>query len=73
MDAVKGVDGMSLMQKTIQEMAPLLQSKAVSPVELVRECLERIKQTEPILNAYITVLDKSSLQAAAQAEQEIMQ
>ena len=64
---------MSLMQKTIQELAPLLQSKAVSPVELVRECLERIKQTEPILNAYISVLDKSSLQAAEQAEQEIMQ
>lgn len=64
---------MSLMQKTIRELAPLLQSKAISPVELVRECLQRIEKTEPLLNAFISVLDESSLQAAAQAEREIMQ
>ncbi|HWR30155.1 MAG TPA: amidase [Negativicutes bacterium] len=61
------------MQKTIQELAPLLQSKAISPVELVRECLERIEKTEPILNAYISVLDKSAMETAVQAEHEIMQ
>lgn len=64
--------GMTLLRKTIQELAPLIQSKWLSPVELVQECLERIEETEPAVNAYITVLGEQALRAAAQAEREIM-
>ena len=64
---------MSLMQRPVQELAPLLKRRELSPVELVRECLDRIKQTEPFVNAYITVLDESALVAAEKAEQEILQ
>ncbi len=64
---------MSLMQKSIRELAPLLQAKTISPVELTRECLQRIEATEPVLNAYITVTAEPALQKAAQAEKEILQ
>lgn len=64
---------MSLMQKTIRELAPLLQSKAISPVELVRDCLSRIEKTEPVLNAYISVIGEAALQRARQAEREILE
>lgn len=64
---------MTLLRKTIRELAPLIQGRALSPVELVRDCLRQIEKTEPALNAYITVLADEALQAAAQAEKEIMQ
>ena len=64
---------MSIMQKTIRELAPLLRSKQVSPVELTRECLQRIEQTEPAINAYITVTAEAALQTAKEAETEIRQ
>ena len=63
---------MSLLQKPVEQLAPLLKTKQVSPLELVRECLERIEKTEPLVNAYISVLDESALVAAKEAEQEIL-
>ncbi|NMC33707.1 MAG: amidase [Veillonellaceae bacterium] len=63
---------MSFMKKTIRELAPLLQTKALSPVELAQECLQRIEQTEPVINAFITVTADRALKAAASAETEIL-
>ena len=62
---------MSLMHKPIRELADMLKSRAVSPVELTRECLQRIEATEPAINAYITVTAEAALAAARTAEQEI--
>ncbi|PKG24349.1 amidase [Niallia nealsonii] len=62
----------NLMSKTIQELAPLIRKKEISPVELVDQCLERIKETEPAINAYITVLEHSALEKAKLAEKEIL-
>ena len=64
---------MLLMHKTIQELAPLIQNKSISPVELTQDCLKQIAQTEPEINAYITVLETKALKAAAAAEHEILQ
>ena len=64
---------MSLIQKTIQELAPLLKQKQISPVELVTACLEQIEKTEPELNAYITVFKEEPLRAANRAEKDILQ
>ena len=64
---------MPLTQMKIQELAPLLQKKAISPVELIKDCLQQIAQTESEINAYITVLADEALQAAAEAEREILQ
>ncbi|HWJ77393.1 MAG TPA: amidase family protein, partial [Niallia sp.] len=62
----------NLMEKTIQELAPLIQNKEISPVELVDQCLERIQETEPTINAFITVLEDSAKENAKVAEKEIL-
>jgi len=56
---------------TIIEIAPRLRRKEISPVELTRDCLERIAKLNPALNAFITVTEKSALEEARAAEQEI--
>jgi aspartyl-tRNA(Asn)/glutamyl-tRNA(Gln) amidotransferase subunit A len=63
---------MSLMQKSIKELAPLIRKKEISPVDLVEQCLQRIEETEPSINAYITVLADKAMEDAVTAEQEIM-
>src|SRR5258707_9653799 len=60
------------MPTTILAAAKLLRNKSVSPVELTQQCLARIEKLNPTLNAFITVTAESALQAAHQAEAEIM-
>ena len=57
--------------RTIAEAARLVQQREISPVELTRECLERIEQLNSSLNAFITVTAKSALKDAQHAEKEI--
>jgi aspartyl-tRNA(Asn)/glutamyl-tRNA(Gln) amidotransferase subunit A len=61
-----------LMQQSIKELAPLIRNKEISPVELVEACLQRIEETEPSINAFITVLADKAMEDAVTAEQEIM-
>ena len=56
---------------TIEEVAPLLRSSRLSPVELTRAYLDRIDRLNPRLNAYITILHEEALRAAETAESEI--
>ena len=56
---------------TITDLAPRLESGALSPVELTRACLDRIAALDGSINAFITVLEESALAEARQAEQEI--
>lgn len=46
--------------------------RKISPVELARECLERIEALNPSLNAFITVTADLALDQARIAEQEIL-
>lgn len=62
---------MDLTLLPASELAPLLQSHQVSPVELTRSVLRRIEALEPKLNAYITVMREQSLADAEAAEREI--
>lgn len=62
---------MLLMAVTIVEAARLLRTRAVSSVELVEESLGRIAALNPLLNAFITVMEDSARQAARQADQEL--
>src|SRR5260370_41192452 len=55
----------------LAEASRLVQTRAVSPVELTRGCLERIERLDPILKAFITVTAESALPEARQAEAEI--
>ena len=56
---------------TLSEVAQLVRSKKVSPVELTHECLSRIERLNPKLNAFITVTADSAVAEARQAEAEV--
>ena len=56
---------------SIADLAPKLEAREISPVELTRACLERIDRLDPTLNAFITVLVDSAQAEAQVAEREI--
>ncbi len=56
---------------TIHELSPRISDREISPVELTRDCLARIDELNPTLNAFITVTADSALDQARRAEQEI--
>src|SRR3984893_414372 len=57
--------------ENIRQLAPLLQRKEISPLEITRICLDRIEKLNPALNAFITVTAESALADARRAEGEI--
>ena len=57
--------------KTIREVAALLESKQLSPVELTRAMLERIDALDQTLMSYATLMAESAMTQAQTAEQEI--
>jgi aspartyl-tRNA(Asn)/glutamyl-tRNA(Gln) amidotransferase subunit A len=59
------------VRPTIQQLSRQIRDRAISPVELTRDCLARIENLNPKLNAFITVLADSALDQARRAEQEI--
>ena len=56
--------------RQIVDVAPLVQSGAVSPVTLVETCLEQIG-ARPEINAFIERFDRQALAEARTAEREI--
>ena len=56
---------------SISDLAPRLQRKEISPVEITQECLRRIERLNPALNAFITVMAESALAGARAAESAI--
>ena len=57
--------------KTIVELAALIRSKAISPVELARAQLDRIAALDRHYHAFITITADHALSQARQAEAEI--
>ena len=57
---------------SISEIARLYRQRKLSPVELTRFLLERIKKLNPHLNAFITVSEELALQQAKRAESELV-
>src|SRR5687767_557300 len=55
----------------VSELAPLLKSRSLSPVELVRDLLTHINAVNPKVNAFLTVTSEHALTQARQAEREI--
>ena len=53
------------------QLSKLVQSKEVSPVEIIDAHLTRIEATEPVLNSYITLLPEEARAAARRAESDI--
>ncbi|MRX73951.1 Asp-tRNA(Asn)/Glu-tRNA(Gln) amidotransferase subunit GatA [Bacillus lacus] len=56
---------------TASQLAPLLKSKQLSPVELMRDVLKRIKEADSTVNAYITILGEHALAEAKHTENQI--
>lgn len=56
---------------TITQLAPLVGSGELSPVELTKLQLERIEKLNPKLRAYATVTDDLAMEQAERAEAEI--
>ena len=62
-----------LTHSTIAEMAPRLQRREVSPVEVTQAHLQRIERLNGPLRAYITILADTAMAAARHAKDAIMQ
>jgi aspartyl-tRNA(Asn)/glutamyl-tRNA(Gln) amidotransferase subunit A len=60
-----------LISRSISDLAPLLQKRAISPVELFDATLQRIHRLQPKLNSFITITEEEGRQAAVRAEDEI--
>ena len=57
--------------KTITEIAPLLESKQLSPIELTRAMVGRIDDLDGRLRSYATLMADSAMTQAEKAEREI--
>ena len=55
------------------ELAPLIRSKALSPVELIDSVLVRIEAREPRINAFATLTAEQAREAARRSEAALMQ
>jgi aspartyl-tRNA(Asn)/glutamyl-tRNA(Gln) amidotransferase subunit A len=64
-------DTSSSTQLTLEDVSQLLRRKKISPIELTRECLERIERYNEKLNAFISITADSALAEAQAAETEI--
>ncbi|HKU71107.1 MAG TPA: amidase, partial [Burkholderiales bacterium] len=59
------------LPRTIAEASRLLESRALSPVELVRALLQRIEAVEPVISSFLTITADAALDQARAAEAEI--
>ena len=55
------------------ELAPLIHSKALSPVELMDAVLARVEACEPRINAFATLTAEQAREAARRSEAALMQ
>lgn len=56
----------------LAEASAAVRQKSISPVELTRECLARIRAVDPTINAFITVTEEEALEQARTMEAELM-
>uniref|UniRef100_A0A4W6C7E7 Glutamyl-tRNA(Gln) amidotransferase subunit A, mitochondrial n=1 Tax=Lates calcarifer TaxID=8187 RepID=A0A4W6C7E7_LATCA len=62
----------NMLSLTIREVSLALREGRISPTELCRRCLNRIKKTRH-LNAYLTVTEELALKQAQEAEARLLQ
>lgn len=55
----------------IEQAGAKLRAREISAVELAQESLRRIRQSQPVLNAFITVTEDLALEQARQADEEL--
>ncbi len=62
---------MEILNKSLRELHELIKKKEIKPTELLSQLLDRIKATEPKINAYITVAEEKAMERAKLADEEI--
>jgi aspartyl-tRNA(Asn)/glutamyl-tRNA(Gln) amidotransferase subunit A len=63
--------GESAYYSHIRELSVQIKEQAVSPVDVVRACLQRIDKLNPKLNAFITIAADQAMDQASVAESEV--
>jgi aspartyl-tRNA(Asn)/glutamyl-tRNA(Gln) amidotransferase subunit A len=58
---------------TIAEAGEALRTRRMSSVDLTRECLRKVEELNPVLNAFITVTGDSALARARELDRELAQ
>lgn len=61
---------MQLCDLTVHQLKNLLQGRESSAEEILKSCLERIKESEPEVCAFITLLEDDALQAARNIDEQ---
>lgn len=61
-----------LAVKSIEELAPLIETKKISPVEVTEAVLQHVESKNKLLNAYIDIYAEDALRAARTMEEEIL-
>ena len=67
------MDSTDLCYTPATELARLIRTRALSPVEVTRAVLERIERVNPSLNAFCTITADLALDTARAAERAVMQ
>jgi len=65
------MDSKDLCHLSAGELSRLIRKREISPVEVVKAHLARVKALEPALNSFITLLPEQAMEEARLAEQEI--
>ena len=65
------MDELAICYMSAGDLGRLIKGKDVSPVEVIDAHLSRIRDTEPVLNSFITLLPDQAKAAARQAERDI--
>lgn len=60
-----------LIERSVEELAPLIESKSISPVELTKAVLDHAEKSQNKINAYLAFYREEAEEAAKQAEIEI--
>ncbi|RLL48472.1 amidase [Oceanobacillus piezotolerans] len=60
-----------IVTKSVEELAPLIKNKEISPVELAEAVLNRAEETNEKTNAYISIYRDEAIENAKKAEEEI--
>jgi amidase len=67
----RGDAGDAWHYQSLQAVARMISSRALSPVDLTRHMLDRIAKVDPVLKAYATLMPESALADAHAAAREI--
>jgi len=60
-----------LISMSVEELAPLLKNKTISPVELTKAVLDRAEDSQDKINAYLSIYRQDAEESARKAENEI--